>query len=289
MVLLVLGVIGFMVWTASVKEEPAIVYTPPAVTADDPLSEGRSTKELYQDYKILEAGIKRADGYKSTAAKALNDQPQAIGDSGTATTVEQSRLSELQTDFISEVDRRIKALNELAPQYEKLTAAQRPVIEAAVNKEITDLNSMKARVAATDNPDAFAADRQLLNAEYNAYLLAIVQTTLLVFADDQAALESKVNRIGGKFQERINEASSAGKATATAQAALNSYQANKTTATGLTADVIKVVPTIRPGEHNSNRAVLKTYYDKLSTAHNELTKALDSTKKLYTETQKFDS
>ena len=96
------------------------------------------------------------------------------------------------------------------------------------------------------------------------------------------------HRIGGKFQERINEASSAAKATATAQAALNSFQANKTTASALTSEVIKVVPTIKPGEHNSNRAVLKTYYDKLSSAHNELTKALDSTKKLYVEAQKFD-
>jgi len=286
--LVVIAGIGFAVWTASIKEQPAIRYTPPKVNADDPLSNGKSTKELVQDVRILEAGLKRADGYKEAAQKTLDDQQLPIDTGETATTVEQDRLSSLQTDFIAECDRRIKELTAAQPLLEKLTAAQRPVVEQLINKEITDLNGMKARVAAAASSDAFASDRQLLNQEYQAYLLALSQANLLVWADDQAVMEDKFNVAGGKFQERINEASTDGKSTATAQTALNSYQANKVTAKDLTAKVIKVVPTIRPGEHNANRSVQKSYFDQLASAHNELTKALASAKKLAAEVQGFD-
>lgn len=286
--LVVISGIGFAVWSASVKEQPAIRYTPPAVTADDPLSDGKSTKELVQDVRILDAAMKRADDYKEAAQKVLEDQQLPLDTSATATTVEQDRLSSLQTDFIAECDRRIKALTETQPLLDKLTGAQRPVIEQLINKEITDLNGMKARVAAAASSDAFASDRQLLNQEYQSYLLALSQTNLLVWADDQAVIEDKFNVVGGKFQERVNEASTDGKGTATAQTALNSFQANKVTAKELTAQVIKVVPTIRPGEHNANRSVQKTYYGQLSTAHNELAKALVSAKKLAAEVQGFD-
>lgn len=286
--LLVLGGIGFVGWTLSQNPEPVIKYTPPAVSADDPLTEGRSSKEIVLDVRILEAIIKRADGYRVAVANSLNDEPLAIEASETGSAVEQERLSKLQTDFIAECDRRIKVLTETQDLLDKLTDSQRPTVEGLINKEITALNGMKARVANAADLNAFASDRQALNQEYNAYLLALVQTNLLVFADDQSVLGDKINRVGGKFQERINEASSSGRPTATAQTALNSYQANKVTARGLTDNVLKVVPTIKPGEQGSNRAVLKTYYEQLATAHNELTKALDSAKKLAVEVQKFD-
>lgn len=288
MALVVLGGIGFIGWTLSQKEAPVIRYTPPAVSADDPLSEGRSSKELVQDVRILEAIVKRADGYRIAAADSLNDKPGAIETTETGSAVEQERLSELQTDFISECERRVKTLTQTQSLMSKLTESQRPTVEGLINKEITALSGMKARVANAADLNAFASDRQALNQEYNAYLLALVQTHLLVFADDQSVLGDKVNRVGGKFQERINEASASGRPTATAQTSLNSYQANKVTARDLTDKVVKIVPTIKPGEQSSNRAVLKTYYEQLTTAHNELTKALDSAKKLTAEVQKFD-
>lgn len=288
MAVLVIGGIGFIGWTLSQKEEPVILYTPPAVSADDPLSEGRSSKELVQDVKILEAIVKRADGYRDAAAKALNDVSLPIESTETGSAVEQDRLSELQTDFIAECDRRIKILTETQALLDKLTDSQRPGIEGLINKEITALNGMKVRVANAADLNAFASDRQALNEEYNAYLLALTQTNLLVFANDQTVLGDKINRVGGKFQERINEASSNGVSTAMAQTSLNSYQANKVTARDLTDAVVKVVPTIQPGEQSSNRAVLRTYYDQLNTAHNELTKAVGSAKTLAVEVQKFD-
>lgn len=288
MAALVIGVIGFTAWSLSHKPQPVLQYTPPKVTADDPLSAGKSLKEIFQDVKILDAGIKRGGELQAAASKALDDTPISSDVDATTNNVEQDRLSELQTKFIDECKRRTDSLTAAQPLLKKLTDTQRPGVEQLMTKEITDLNAMKARVVKSTNTDAFAADQQALNQEYNSYLLVLAQANLLAWADDQSQLTDKFNRVGGKFQERTDDASNSGKSVAAAQTLLNSYQANKITAKPLTAAVIKVVPTIRPGEHNSNRSVLKTYYDQLSTAHNELTKANDSAKKLALEVQKFE-
>lgn len=280
--------VGFAVWTSTQQSAPSIVYTPPAVTAEDSLSVGKSSKELVQDVKILEAGLKRAEDYRLTVEQTLADKVLPIGGNTNATTVAQDRLSELQTDFIAECDRRIKNLSAAQPLLSSLTDGQRPVVEQLVNKEITDLNGIKARVAGTATQDAFDSARQILNQDYNSYLLAVLQLNLLIWANDQAVSEDKFNKVGGKFQERVDEAGASGKSTATSQTALNSLQASKVTAIDLTNKVVKVVPTILPGEQNSNRSVLKTYYDQLSTAHNELSKALGNAKILVTEAQRFD-
>ncbi len=288
MVVLVVGAIGFTAWTLTRDDAPVITYTPPPVKPDDQLSAGKSSKELVQDVKILEAMAERATEYKKTALVGLNDRQLSIGTSSTTTAVEQERLSALQTDFIAECTRRIKTLGQLQSALPKLTNSQRPIVEQLVNKEITDLNGMKARVATADSQDAFDAARQMLNQEYANYLLALSQSNLLVWANDQTNAEAKYNTLGGKFQERINEASSNGKSTAEAQTALNGFQAGKATATNLTGQVVKVVPVIRAGEYGANRSVLKTYYDQLTTAHNELAKALANAKTLAIEAQKFD-
>lgn len=288
MVVLVISVIGFTAWTLSRDNTPVITYTPPAVTPDDQLSPGKSSKELVQDVKIIEAMLQRAGEYKKSALSSLNDRQLAIGTTTTTTAVEQDRLSALQTDFIAECSRRIKTLTQSQSLVPKLTDGQRPAIEQLVNKEITDLTGMKARIATADTQDAFDAARQMLNQEYGNYLLAISQLNLLVWTNDQVSTEAKLNTLGGKFQERIDSASSNGKSTAESQTALNSLQASKATATDLTGQVVKIVPVIRAGEYGSNRSVLKTYYDQLSTAHNELSKGLVNAKTLAVEAQKFD-
>jgi hypothetical protein len=288
LIFLGIGVIGFVSWTLSHKPQPVLQYTPPKVTADDPLSAGKSTKEIFQDVKILDASVKRGDDLKAATEKVLADTPISSDVDPTTNNVGQDRLSELQTKFIDECNRRIASLTGAQPLLKKLTAGQRPGVEQLLNKAITDLNSMRARVVKSTDTDAFASDQQVLNQEYNSYLLVLAQANLLAWADDQSATTDKFNIVGGKFQERSDAASNDGKSVATAQTQLNSYQANKVTAKPLTANVIKIVPTIRPGEHNSNRSVLKTYYDQLSTAHNELTKANASAKLLALEVQKFD-
>lgn len=289
MTLLVIVVISVGLYFVSHQEKPGLVYQPPAVTADDKLSEGKSNNELLQDARVINEAIKRGGTQRSVVGVVLDDQPQTIGDSASdpSTTVETNRLSALQTAFISESDRRLKALNDTVQLLPKLTTEQQTSIKKLVTDETTVITGLKAKAASEATPEAFSQDKTNLDKQYGNYLLAIAQVNLLVWANDQAAIETKVNILGGKYQERLNEAGGDGKDTASAQILVNSLQANKTTSTGLTASVLKDVPVIKAGEYNANRSVLKTYYAKLSIAHDQLGSVIKSASGLTVEMRKL--
>lgn len=288
LVVFALVVIGVAFYLATIKDQPTLTYTPPAVTADDPLSDGKSNNELIQDARIINEGVKRDDTQRQAADAALADQAQAIGDNNdTNTTVESSRLSTLQTAFISEGDRRLKSLDTTTQLLPKLTAEQQPAAKKLITDESTAITGLKAKAAAEGTFDTFSVDKTALDKEYANYLLAISQVNMLVWANGQSAVESKVNVLGGKYQERLNTAADHGQDTSAAQVLVNSLQASKSTATDLTTAALKAVPIVKPGDYNANRSVLRTYYTQLSTAHDNLSNVLKSASSLTTEMAKL--
>lgn len=288
MILVVFAVIGLTIWIVAGNNKPSLIYTPPKVTADTPISAGKTTKEIIQDVRVLDAGFKRTEIYKASSEKALADK-QYTGD-GDASSVDQQQddLSEMQTVFIKESNRRIQAMTKAKPLLKRLTSSQRPAVEQLLEGEISILNNLKQQVVKVTDVNELDPQQQELNGEYNNYLLGLAQVNLLAWANDQATLNEKFNKVGGKFQERADTASNNGQSIAAMQTILNGYQANKLTARSATNGVIRVVPTIRPGEQESNRSVLKTYVTQLTTANNELSKANVAAKKLAAQVQSFD-
>ena len=280
-VLLVI-VIGVAVYFAGHKDKPVIVYTPPPVSADDDLTRGTSNNEVAQDTRILAAGVKRDGDQRTAADNLLDDQALAIGDttSDPATAVEQSRLSSLQTAFISESDRRLKAMGGAQQLLQRLTDDQRPASNKQLSDEVTAVTGLKAKAASETTVDGFTADKAALDKEYGNYLLAVAQVYLLVWANAQGSLEARLNVVGGKFQERLNNASDNGQNTAVAQTVLNSLQANKSTSSDLTTKAMATVIAIKPGDYNANRSVLRTFYNQMSTAHDQLANASQSANSL---------
>jgi hypothetical protein len=276
-------VIGGAFYLATLKDAPTLTYTPPAVTADDALSQGKTNNELIQDARIINEGVKRDDTQRQAADAAIGDQPQAIGDSNdTSTTVEASRLSTLQTAFISEGDRRLKTLDATLQLFPKLNTQQQTAAKKLITDESTAITGLKAKAASESTFDAFTVDKASLDKEYGNYLLAISQVNLLVWANGQTKVEDKANVLGGKYQERLNTASDHGQDTSAAQVLVNSMQANKTTGSALTASILKDIPTIKPGDYNANRSVLRTYYTKMSNAHDNLSNVVKSASSLTT-------
>ncbi len=277
LVVLALVVIVGAFYLASIKEQPTLTYTPPPVTADDKLSDGKSNNELLQDARIVNEGVKRDEVQRLATDAALSDQAQSIGDAtDTSTTVEAKRLPTLQTAFISESDRRLKTLDDTLQLLPKLTTAQQPVVKKFITDESTAITGLKAKAASESTYEAFTADKAALDKEYGNYLLAVSQINLLVWANGQTALEEKVNVLGGKYQERLNTASGKGQDISAAQIIVNSLQADKITANGLTAAALKDSTAVKPGDYNANRSVLRTYYTKLNTAHERLSNVIKS-------------
>jgi hypothetical protein len=288
-VLLLLVAAGLAYVSLTNKPGPVLQVETPKVTADDPLSKGKSNNELVIDRMILEAGLKRDDQQAKTASETLNDEPLPVGDGVTAaTTVEAARLSQLQTEFIAETDRRLKNLNTAADIADELVTEQKTQSQKVINDEITILTGLKAKSAAETTKEAFLADRGELEKEYTNYLMVITQAQLLRWAGDQAILTEKVNILGGKFQERLNDASNSGESIAKAQTHLNSYQSDKTTAKDLTARALKSTLEVKPSTFNANKAVLKAYYEQLNLAHTNLDRAVTTTKAIILEIRKYE-
>lgn len=273
---LVAVVVAFLA-LANSKQSATLQQAPVEVKADDLLTTGKSNGELLIDQKIIKAGLDRDETQRKEAEKAMTDQANPVGeDVTTDTTVESARLSSLQTDYIDEVDRRLDLLDKTTKLTSGLEPSQKPNINKIINDEVTALTGLKAKAAAATSKESFIADRDALAAEYKNFIVAIVQTRLVVWANKQTALDEKVNVLGGKFQERINDASSSGNSTATAQTSLNSYQANKTQAKTQTAEALKAALAVKIGSYEANRAVMKTYFDKLSSSHGQVENALST-------------
>jgi|GEM_PF-1918740 len=300
MCLLVAVGIGVFLLISSQKERPILTINPPKVSADDALTTGKSNNELILDVQILTAGAKRDKEQSDAAAKTLNDQPQAVDADDSAAvdgtdnssvsgnaTVEQSRLSQLQNKFGSECDRRVGVLKESLSLLSKLTQAQQAVLQPAINAEISAVNGLKTRAQTESSTDAFTVDKANLDKEYYNYLLVISQVKMLVWADDQAVLEDKFNKLGGKFQERLNDASSEGQSTSQTQITLNNYQAHKLNAKNATSVVLREVIAIKAGDYNANRAVLKTYLAKLVLARDELSAGVTNATAITLDIQKL--
>jgi len=166
---------------------------------------------------------------------------------------------------------------------EKLAIEQKPNSKKYINDEITALTGLKAKSAAETTKDGFLADRDELDKEYTNYLMAQTQVYLLLWANDQTVLGEKVNVLGGKFQERMNDASNSGDSIAATQTLQNSYQSYKTSAKDTTAKALEAIAKVQPGTFNANKAVLQQYYDQLSSAHGSLDQAVDTSSSIITQ------
>lgn len=285
--LIVVVVVGYFALTAD-KQEPALVVNTPKISADDLLTAGKTNNELLTDTKIIEAGYKRDEEQRKAAEAVLNDEPLPVGGGVTsATTVESERLSQLQTEYINEADRRIGALAITSKLLKDLTVEQRNTAQILINDETTALTGLKAKAAAETTREAFLADRTELEKEYINFTLAQAQVRMWLWANDQTILGEKVNVLGGKFQERINDASNSATSTAKAQTLLNSYQTNKTSTKDLTAKALVSITEVAPNTFNANRPVLKSYYDRLASSHNEIEKAMRTSTQLTTEIRTY--
>jgi hypothetical protein len=286
--LLLLVAAGFGYFALTSKSKASLTVVPPTVTANDSLTQGKTNNELLIDTMIISKAIDRDEDQRKVAEAALADKPLPVGDGvTTSTTVEAQRLSQLQTEFIGETDRRLKILADLSSVINKLASNQKTILNKLVADETTVLTGLKAKAASETTQQAFLSDRDELDKEYVNFTLAVAQTHMLFWADDQAVLYTKVNVLGGKFQERLNAASDQGTSVAKAQISLNSYQTNKTTIKDNTTSALQLLTDVKPNTFNANRAVLKSYYNRLATSHNELKKALVTSQDLLLQIRAF--
>ncbi len=205
-------------------------------------------------------------------------------------TTEKQQLAQVQTRASSEIDRRIGSLNALPPLIAKLThptAAQQKSYTDAVAAETKTLQKYATAINGDATLASATADAQKLTPEYDAFMVLVPKSWLIITADWQQTQETKLTTYANKIQDRLNIANNAGKDISEAQITLNDLQSQVSTAQGLSDAVAKAVPLTQLGQYNANHSVLVSHYNNLATARDKLATALADAQKLRDEVSGF--
>ncbi len=128
-----------------------------------------------------------------------------------------------KTKALAQIDARIKALSALQTRVEEMqrvSASQKASLNATLQTAVSEMTTLKAKIAADTDSAALKADIQSITKSYRIYLLVLPQGRITAAADRIMGTGTLMTELSGKLQVRLAEAQAAGKNTATLSASL---------------------------------------------------------------------
>ncbi len=196
-----------------------------------------------------------------------------------------NRLANIKSKGDSEISRRLTTLNTLSSKissYTKTSASDKQALTAEVTAEINGLTALKTKLDAETTVAAAASDVSSMVTEYRVYALLVPKVALIKTADDQQAVEAKLQAMASKLQTRITAAKTAGTDVTAMQASLDDLNAKVTAAVAISSSVEQKVLALQPNDYNSDHTVLGGYRDQLKTAHSDNLAAYADAKSIVT-------
>ena len=189
-----------------------------------------------------------------------------------AASSDDQKLSLLKSRASTEIDRRLTRLSALSSTISgaaRLTSGDKSSLQAEVTSEVNGLTSLKSQIAGDTDLQTARINAQSVLTDYRVYALVVPKVWLVRVADDQQAVENKLNTLSGKLQTRINEAQNNGKTVTALQNSLNDMQTNTQAAQKISAPVEQALLPMQPTDYNNDHTLLTGYRTKLTTAHND--------------------
>lgn len=205
----------------------------------------------------------------------------SLAPAASAATDNSQRLNLIKTRAATEIDRRVNRLHQLGNVISgatRLSDADKTTLSTEVNNEVSGLTSLKVQIQGDTDLDSARIDAQSIFNEYRVYALIVPKVWAVRVADDQQAVESKLNILSGKLQTRINRAHDSGKDVTTLQNQLNDMIAQTQAAQKISAAVEQKVLPLQPTDYNNDHTILSDYRDQLKTAHADNKAALADAK-----------
>lgn len=179
------------------------------------------------------------------------------------------------------IEQRIKSLEQLKARLsgmKLLPAETLATISAALDAQIADLVALKAKIGTEVSGDELKADIKSITQGNRVYLLTEPKARIAAAASRINAVVTQMTTLGGKLQERITAASTAGVDVSAATAALADFniqlgeaKANADAAVSLTANL--QVDNGDKTVKEANAAALKSAKAKLEAAQKDLAEA----------------
>ena len=189
-----------------------------------------------------------------------------------------ARVANLLSRATQEIDRRIAALNTLASRtqsMQKLSDTEKNNISSAIQSQISDMMTLKAKVEGDSDVATLRADAESITKSYRIYALVIPQGAIVAAADRVMTIADAMTTVGQKIQTRLSSAQSSGQDVASLQSAMADFTAKVSDATTQAGNAVSGVSSLVPDQGDpaklqANTAALKDARSKIKTATGDL-------------------
>lgn len=181
----------------------------------------------------------------------------------------------------NEINRRLTTMNGLIAKINAtsyLTSSQKSALIAELNTQITSMQSLQTELSNEDSVTAAKDDAQKVITDYRVYAFVVPKVQVILTADRQQVIESKLSTLTAKLQAEIDTAKTAGTDVSDLQAKLDDMNDKLKAAQALSSDVETKVLALQASDFNSNHKVLKSYRDQLKTARADIGAAVSDAK-----------
>ena len=173
------------------------------------------------------------------------------------------------------VTQRIDSLNSLIARVnamQKLSDAQKGVIVASLQSEITRLTTLKTTIDADTTASALRVDMQSITKSYRIYALVVPQTNIAAASDRALTVVGLMDAVQVKLQTRIGQLTNPSASIASAMADITSKLADVTNQANA---ALTSTASLLPDQGNTkiataNATALKSARDKIKIAMSDL-------------------
>jgi hypothetical protein len=147
---------------------------------------------------------------ESAPTRGLTPMLQKIKDFKGATPSAANKVDNLKQRADKEIQRRVEDLSRLITKInglKKITDSQKADFVSQIQAEITNLNTLKAKIDADTDLDTLRTDVQSIVKSYRIYLLFIPKINVLVAADSLDTIADKLDVVAAKLDLRIGSSS----------------------------------------------------------------------------------
>ncbi|MBI4088334.1 hypothetical protein HY418_03070 [Candidatus Kaiserbacteria bacterium] len=174
-----------------------------------------------------------------------------------------------------EIERRITMLNALNKRIQamlRVSTTRKAGTSAAVEAEIADLTSLKAKIDADTDIESLRADIKSIATSYRIFALVVPQTRIIVAADKLQTTAAMMATFADKLQIRISAAQTSGNDVTALSQLLSDMSLKITDAQTLAADAISLVADLQPD--NGDKAVQESNTAAMREARTKIEAAL---------------
>lgn len=181
----------------------------------------------------------------------------------------------------AEVDRRITALTDLNTRIQamqKVTDTFKQNIASAIQAQLTEFASLKAKIDADADSATLKADLKSITDSYRVFALVMPQARIAAAADRSVTLVSMMSTLGAKLQARIQAVQQGGADVTALTAALTDMAAKLQDAQTQASAAVTASAPLNPDNGDktvmaSNTAALKVARTAIQAAHADLVQA----------------